>query len=110
MSDASTAAIEFALKLGAGDCGLEFLRCWRDGEFGSIREEWPEAPEEVFVGADPLHPSTKKRELTMLDLNKEIERIMERLVDSEEHATDSAIPQVALDANDLLAKIQNELN
>ena len=48
---ASVAAIQFALET---DEGLEFLRCWNEGDFESIRKEWPEAPEDVFVGADPL--------------------------------------------------------
>lgn len=51
-SDAAVAAIEYALRT---DEGLEFLRCWLHGEFGSIRKEWPDAPEAVFVGADPLY-------------------------------------------------------
>lgn len=38
--------------------GLAFLRCWNEGNFDAIRREWPEAPEAVFVGADPLHPVT----------------------------------------------------
>lgn len=53
---AAVAAIEFALKT---EEGLQFLRCWNEGNFEAIRDEWPEAPEEVFIGADTLHkPST----------------------------------------------------
>jgi hypothetical protein len=48
-SDAACAAIAFALK---DLFGMEFLRCWNDGDFDSIRREWPNAPEEVFNGAD----------------------------------------------------------
>ncbi|WP_395794811.1 hypothetical protein [Aquimonas sp.] len=44
------AAIAFALQT---DQGLEFLRCWNVGAFDRIRDEWPEAPEDVFVGAVP---------------------------------------------------------
>ncbi|SDR37395.1 hypothetical protein SAMN04490186_5745 [Pseudomonas grimontii] len=51
-SDASVAAIQFAL---SAEEGMTFLRIWNEGEFDTIREEWPEAPEEVFIGADPLH-------------------------------------------------------
>jgi hypothetical protein len=58
MSNAAVAAIEFALSHEC-DCELDFLRCWFHGEFDVIREEWPEAPEDVFIGADPLHPDTK---------------------------------------------------
>lgn len=54
--DATVAAIEFALRT---DEGLEFLRCWMHGNFEAIRKEWSDAPEDVFVGADPLHPETK---------------------------------------------------
>lgn len=52
----AVAAINFALET---DEGLTFLRCWREGMFDTIRKEWPEAPEAVFIGADPLHPETK---------------------------------------------------
>lgn len=50
--DAAVAAIAFAL---GDDDGLTFLRLWNEGEFDVIRKEWPEAPEDVFTGADPLH-------------------------------------------------------
>ena len=53
--NAAVAAIQFALET---DEGLAFLRCWNEGNFDAIRREWPEAPEAVFVGADPLHPAT----------------------------------------------------
>lgn len=53
--NAAVAAIQFALE---SDDGLTFLRCWNEGNFDAIRLEWPEAPEAVFVGADPLHPAT----------------------------------------------------
>ena len=58
MSDPATAAIQFALSY---DCEepMSFLRCWNEGDFDAIRREWPEAPENVFIGADPLHPDTK---------------------------------------------------
>ena len=51
-NSAAIAAIVFSLET---DCWLEFLRCWNKGNFDSIREEWPDAPESVFVGTDPLH-------------------------------------------------------
>ena len=53
--NAAVAAIQFALET---DDGLAFLRCWNEGNFDTIRREWPEAPEAVFVVADPLHPAT----------------------------------------------------
>lgn len=51
---AAVAAIEYSLKT---DCGDAFLRCWLHGDFSAIRKEWPDAPEAVFIGADPLHKS-----------------------------------------------------
>lgn len=51
-TDAAVAAIQFALR---DNEGMAFLRCWNQGDFDSIRREWPDAPEEVFIGADPLH-------------------------------------------------------
>ena len=53
--NAAVAAIQFALETADG---LAFLRCRNEGNFDAIRREWPEAPEAVFVGADPLHPAT----------------------------------------------------
>lgn len=53
---AAVAAIQFALET---DEGMEFLRCWNQGDFDAIREEWPEAPEAVFIGADPLYKPTQ---------------------------------------------------
>lgn len=52
---AAVAAIAFAIE---DDDGKAFLRCWNEGDFEAIRREWPEAPEEVFIGADPLHKTT----------------------------------------------------
>lgn len=48
----AAAAIEFALEAGEG---FTFLRLWNEGCFDEIRAEWPEAPEAVFIGADPMH-------------------------------------------------------
>jgi len=54
MKHAAVAAMEFALmSCDTDDEGMTFLRCWFHGDFDAIRKEWPEAPEEVFVGADP---------------------------------------------------------
>src|SRR5690606_7677258 len=55
-SDPAVAAIQFALQT---DEALPFLQCWNEGNFDTIRREWPEAPEEVFIGADPMHPETR---------------------------------------------------
>jgi len=54
-SDAAKAAIEFALSNGEG---VQFLRLWNQGDFEVIRKEWPEAPEEVFIGADTSNKRT----------------------------------------------------
>lgn len=55
---AAIAAIRYALE---ADDGLAFLRAWLHGEFPEIRRDWPDAPEEVFRGAEafgsPLPPS-----------------------------------------------------
>jgi len=54
--DPSTAAIAYALENATSDHdGMEFLRCWNEGDFDTIRDQWPDAPEEVFIGADPLY-------------------------------------------------------
>lgn len=55
-SNAAVAAIQFALD---DDDGMQFLRLWNGGDFDDIRREWPDAPDEVFVGADPLHKPSK---------------------------------------------------
>lgn len=52
---AAVAAIAFAIE---DDDGKAFLRCWNEGDFEAIRREWPEAPEDVFIGADSLHKTT----------------------------------------------------
>ena len=49
-NNAAVAAIQFALK--SDNDGLIFLRLWNEGEFDIIRKEWPDAPEEVFIGAE----------------------------------------------------------
>lgn len=54
--NAAVAAIEYALTQGLE--GLTFLQVWHQGDFDVIRREWPDAPEQVFIGADPLHPGS----------------------------------------------------
>lgn len=51
--DAAVEAIKFAVN--SNDYQMEFLRLWLHGDFDVIRREWPEAPESVFIGADPLY-------------------------------------------------------
>ncbi|WP_116893407.1 hypothetical protein [Pseudomonas syringae] len=55
-NNAAVAAIQFALD---DDEGMQFLRLWNQGDFDVIHRQWPEAPEEVFIGADPLHKPSK---------------------------------------------------
>lgn len=55
-SDAAVAAIQFALD---DDEGMHFLRLWNQGDFDVLRSEWPEAPEDIYIGADPLHKPSK---------------------------------------------------
>lgn len=62
-SDAAVAAIKYALK-NRFDEPLIFLELWREGNFETIREEWPDVPQEVFIGADPLHPETEGPEFS----------------------------------------------
>jgi len=50
---AAIAAIQYAISSGLE--GIEFLRCWDEGNFDAIRKEWSDAPDAVFVGADPLY-------------------------------------------------------
>jgi len=57
--DAAVAAIAFTLDMQT-ESPMEFLRCWNQGDFDVIREEWPEAPEEVFIGADLLYKPAER--------------------------------------------------
>lgn len=50
-TNSAVAAIQFAL---TDPEGMTFLRLWNEGEFDTLRREWPDAPSEVYVGADPL--------------------------------------------------------
>lgn len=54
--NAAAAAIQFALE---AEDGKSFLRLWNEGEFDVCRRGWPEAPKEVYVGADPMLPETR---------------------------------------------------
>ncbi|UCR75540.1 hypothetical protein PP742_gp56 [Alcaligenes phage vB_Af_QDWS595] len=57
--NAAVEAIKFSLRNDI-DEGDSFLRCWNEGDFKGCRKWWPEAPEDCYIGADPLHPETKK--------------------------------------------------
>lgn len=56
-ADASNAVISYMLD-NRNESPLEFLHCWNEGNFDAIRQEWPNVPEEVFIGADTQHPKT----------------------------------------------------
>jgi hypothetical protein len=48
------AAIEYALEANEG---IEFLRVWLHGQFDVIRDEWPDAPQSVYIAAPaPAEP------------------------------------------------------
>src|SRR5687768_1315291 len=57
--DAAVAAIKYALH---GDEPMTFLRLWFEGNFDSLRAEWDNVPEEVFIGADPLYYPRMRKE------------------------------------------------
>lgn len=58
MSNAAAAAITYALSPHT-DEGLAFLQAWQEGDFDACRREWPDAPPQCYIGADPLLPETK---------------------------------------------------
>ena len=54
---AAVAAIQFAI---SNSEGIAFLRCWNEGDFEAIRRDWPEAPEDVFLGLETF-PSQENK-------------------------------------------------
>lgn len=48
------AVLDYVLGKGYTEEPLEFLRCWNEGNFDALREEWPDAPKEIYY-ADPLN-------------------------------------------------------
>ena len=52
----ATAAIAYALDGDNHDCSsdtaMDFLDLWNSGEFDSIRANWDNIPDELFIGAD----------------------------------------------------------
>lgn len=59
MHKAAIAAIDFAIDPQTDD-GLYFLKAWAHGEFDVCRKEWPEAPSQCYVGADPMLEETQQ--------------------------------------------------
>lgn len=51
--EAYNAVITYMLGKGSMQEPMEFLRLWNEGDFDSLREEWPDAPPEIYY-ADPL--------------------------------------------------------
>lgn len=51
--DAYNAVISYMLGKGSMQEPMEFLRLWNEGDFDSLRKEWPDAPAEIYF-ADPL--------------------------------------------------------
>ena len=49
----AVATMKFAIETQM-DEGFVFLENWFNGDFDACRREWPEAPEECYIGADPL--------------------------------------------------------
>lgn len=52
-AESYNAVIDYMLGKGYMQEPMEFLRCWNEGDFDSLRKEWPDAPEEIYY-ADPL--------------------------------------------------------
>ncbi len=58
---ATIAVIQFVLETEKKDSsGMDYLRLWNEGEFDKCRKEWPEAPDECYIGADVLFKPRKK--------------------------------------------------
>lgn len=58
-NDPAGAAIQFALNNPTEDI-MAFLHCWNEGNFEALRREWPEAPEDVYIGADVLYKAPQQ--------------------------------------------------
>ncbi|MGI2023788.1 hypothetical protein [Shewanella glacialipiscicola] len=87
MANAAVAAIQFALET---DDGLNFLQLWNEGEFDVLRLEWPDAPEDVYIGADPLYKVTPVSEFIPGMRRIELKTILEL---PENEATESQVKE-----------------
>lgn len=57
MNECWAAVVRYTLELSenhGSDDAMAFLRNWNEGEFATLLNEWPEAPEEVYY-ADPTY-------------------------------------------------------
>lgn len=52
-NNAALEAIKFVID-NPDKSPFEFLKCWYDGDFETIRSEWKNVPDEVFIGVDPI--------------------------------------------------------
>ncbi|HIH2748249.1 TPA: hypothetical protein ACYLN4_004015 [Burkholderia lata] len=80
-TNAAVATIQFALD---ADDGMSFLRLWNQGDFEVCRREWPEAPDECYIGADPLHPKTPKFHTDDLAVDEFADAMKLKLADARE--------------------------
>lgn len=63
--DPASALIKHILEHpGADSEAVNLLETWNEGNFDALRREWPELPEEVYIGADPLHEKTRPQLIT----------------------------------------------
>ncbi|UDM18880.1 hypothetical protein [Vogesella sp. XCS3] len=53
-NDPALAVLRFMMTLDDHDA-MDYLRAWNEGCFAECRKEWPEAPAECYIGADPLY-------------------------------------------------------
>lgn len=51
-SAAATAAMEYVLG-HPEQAPLQFLQLWSEGRFDTLRRDWNDVPDSVFIGADP---------------------------------------------------------
>lgn len=58
-NDPAIAVIDYVVKHPTEDV-IAFLNCWNEGDFEALRREWPDAPEEIYIGADPLYVSPQQ--------------------------------------------------
>lgn len=72
-TNAAVEAISYAIDTNT-DEGIEFLRCWTYGDFGTIRREWPDCPEACFVGADPAHGESQTK-VTVVNRSGEVVQV-----------------------------------
>ncbi|MDR6500339.1 hypothetical protein J2785_003495 [Burkholderia ambifaria] len=95
INDASVAAIQYALD---AEEGFEWLALWNEGEFDRCRRSWPDAPEECYIGADPMHPETQRllaEQAAEVDVRGERRRQVAEKGWTEEHDDAHACGEIA---------------